>query len=70
MSQNNVWRLHQIRKIVQKHEKNKLPTGEEVDLEAREKVMLQTLQRQPQEQGEIPVRRRPRVHSGTGLRHV
>lgn len=71
MSQNNVWRFHQIRKIgLEKHEKNKLPPEEEVGLEAREKVTQQALQGQPQEQGEIPARRRPRVHSSPGLRHV
>lgn len=53
-------------KQVQKHEKNKLPPEEEVDLESREKVTQQALQRQPQEQGEIPARRRPRVHSRPG----
>lgn len=38
MSQNNVWRFHQIRKIgLEKHEKNKLPPEEEVGLEARER---------------------------------
>lgn len=57
-------------KWVWKHEKNKMPPEEEVDLGLGARSALQTLQRQPQEKGETPARRGPRVNSGPRLRSV
>lgn len=61
VSKNDIQRIHQTRKWVSKHEKNKTPQEEEVGFEARGKVSASGLQGQPQ--GEILARRSQRVNT-------
>lgn len=54
-----------LEKWVQKHEKNRISPEEEVDLEARDRSVLQILQEWPQR--EIPARRSQRVNASLRL---